>query len=115
MITGCHIIIYSTDPEADRGFFRDTLGFAHVDAGDGWLIFAVPPSEAAFHPAEQNNVHEFYFMCDDLAKQVDWLRSRNISCGDVVEAGWGIMTTLRLPGGGDIGLYQPRHPVAAGR
>jgi hypothetical protein len=112
MINGCHVVIYSIDPEADRAFFRDVLGFAAVDAGRGWLIFAIPPAEAAFHPSEENNVHEFFFMCDDVREQVAWLRERNVPCGEIVEQDWGVMTMIRLPGGGEIGLYQPKHPVA---
>ena len=109
MIHGAHIVIYTTDPEADRAFFRDTLGFPHVDAGHGWLIFALPTAEAAFHPAETNAGHEFYLMCDDLPAQIATLREKGVDCAEVVEARWGAITKIRLPGGGAIGLYQPRH------
>ena len=112
MIIGAHVIVYSKDPEADRAFFRDVLGFSSVDAGHGWLIFKLPPAEAAFHPAEANNRHEFYLMCDDLKAQISTLNKKGIRCSDVEEAGWGAMTKIRLPGGGELGLYEPRHPTA---
>lgn len=110
MIHGAHVVVYTTDPEADRAFFRDTLGFPSVDAGHGWLIFALPPAESAFHPAEENNRHELYLMCDDLQSEMAHLRAKGAHCGDVAEARWGSITKIRLPGGGEIGLYQPRHP-----
>jgi len=112
MITGAHIIIYSKDAEADRAFFRDVLKFPSVDAGHGWLIFALPPSEAAFHPAEKNDVHEVYFMCDDLKATMESLRAKKVKCGAVKEERWGTLTTIALPGGGKIGLYHPKHPTA---
>jgi catechol 2,3-dioxygenase-like lactoylglutathione lyase family enzyme len=109
MISGAHVIIYSDDPEADRSFFRDVLGFPFVDAGHGWLIFRLPPAEAAFHPAEGTSRHELYLMCDDLKAEIDTLREHGISCSDIVEARWGVLTKIRLPGGSEIGLYQPKH------
>src|SRR5579863_4194367 len=109
MISGAHVIVYSKDAEADRAFFRDILGFASVDAGHGWLIFALPPAEAAFHPAEQNNRHELYLMCDDLAAEIANLEAKGVQCAEVMEERWGSVTKIRLPGGGDIGLYQPKH------
>jgi catechol 2,3-dioxygenase-like lactoylglutathione lyase family enzyme len=112
MITGCHVIIYSKDAEADRAFFRDILSFPAVDAGHGWLIFRLPPGEAAFHPGEENNVHEFYFMCDDIEQEVAALRRRGVNCSDISLQPWGSLSQVGLPGGGEIGLYQPRHPVA---
>ncbi len=112
MISGAHVIVYSTDAEADRAFFRDILGFTSVDAGRGWLIFALPPSEAAFHPADENNRHELYFMCDDLHAEIESLAAQNVQCGEVEEARWGSITKITLPGGGSIGLYQPKHPTA---
>jgi len=112
MITGSHLVIYTRDAEADRAFFRDVLGFSSVDAGEGWLIFALPPSEAAFHPAQQNNRQELYLMCDDLEATMAKLAAHGVSCGDPIEAGWGVRTNIRLPGGGELGLYQPRHEVA---
>ena len=115
MITGAHVIVYSKDPEADRAFFRDTLNFSSVDAGHGWLIFALPPAEAAFHPAEDNGAHELYFMCDDLKATMESLKQKKVKCGPVREERWGSLTTIMLPGGGKIGLYQPKHPTAIGR
>lgn len=112
MIFGAHIILYSKDVEADRAFFRDILGFPSVDAGHDWLIFALPPAEAAIHPHDENDVRELYFMCDDLKAEIARLRERNVSYSEIQEARWGSMTTMQLPGGGKVGLYQPRHPVA---
>ena len=114
MITGAHVIIYSKDPEADRKFFRDILKFSAVDAGHGWLIFALPPAEAAFHPDEKNDRHELYFMCDDLKSTMESLQRNNVKLGAVKQERWGILTELTLPGGGRIGLYQPKHPTAIG-
>jgi len=115
MITGGHVVIYSKDSEADRAFFRDVLGFRAVDAGQGWLIFALPAAEAAFHPADANNRHELYLMCDDLKAEMTRLERKGVRFGAVSEEQWGIRTSLRLPGGGEIGFYQPRHPVTFGR
>lgn len=112
MITGVHAIIYSRNAEADRAFFRDVLGFPAVDAGDGWLIFAAPPSELACHPAESNGKHELYLMCDDVQAEIARLGEQGIACSAVSDQGWGLLCTLRLPGGGDLGLYQPRHVIA---
>ncbi len=109
MIEGVHVVIYSKDAAADRNFFRDTLGFAHVDAGDGWLIFALPPVEVAVHPADENDHHELFFMCKDLRAEMAALAKRQIEFSEVQEARWGLITKIRLPGGGRIGLYQPRH------
>ena len=113
MITGTHIVVYSRNADADRAFFRDVLGFQSVDAGHGWLIFALPPSEAAFHPSEEG-VHELYFMCDDLRAEMASLARKGVECSAVQEARWGAITKMRLPGGGDVGLYQPKHPTALG-
>ena len=115
MITGAHVIVYSKDPEADRAFFRDVLKFSSVDAGHGWLIFALPPAEAAFHPSEKNDLHELYFMCHDLKATMELLKAKKVKCGPVKEERWGSLTTISLPGGGKIGLYQPKHPTAIGR
>jgi catechol 2,3-dioxygenase-like lactoylglutathione lyase family enzyme len=114
VITGLHAVVYTRDAEADRAFFRDVLGLASVDAGGGWLIFAAPPAEVAFHPAESNGRHELYLMCDDVEAEVARLDALGVACGPVSDQGWGLLTTLRLPGGGDLGLYQPRHPTAHG-
>jgi catechol 2,3-dioxygenase-like lactoylglutathione lyase family enzyme len=112
VISGAHVIVYSTDTEADRAFFRDVLGFKSVDAGHGWLIFALPPAEAAFHPSGENGAHELYFMCDDLAAEMASLAEKNVKCAEVHDARWGSITKIQLPGGGEIGLYQPKHPTA---
>ena len=114
MISGAHIIVYSKDAEADRAFFHDVLGFKSVDAGHGWLIFALPPAEAAFHPSGENGVHELYFMCDDLKAEIDSLAEKKVRCSEVVEERWGSITRIQLPGGGKVGLYQPKHPTALG-
>jgi catechol 2,3-dioxygenase-like lactoylglutathione lyase family enzyme len=108
------MIVYSKDAEADRAFFRDVLGFASVDAGHGWLIFAMPPAEAAFHPSDANDVHELYFMCEDLKAEMAALAEKGVRCSDVQEARWGSITKIQLPGGGKVGLYQPKHPTAIG-
>lgn len=110
MINGTHIVVYSKDAEADRNFFRDVLGFSSVDAGHGWLIFALPKAESAFHPAQSNDRHELYFMCDDLKTETEALRTKGVECSEVAEERWGSITKIRLPGGGSIGLYQPKHP-----
>jgi catechol 2,3-dioxygenase-like lactoylglutathione lyase family enzyme len=112
MIFGAHIIVYSRDAAADRAFLHDVLGFASVDAGHGWLIFALPPAEVAVHPAEENDRHELYFMCSDLRAQIAALAQKAVRCSDLQEARWGSMVKIRLPGGGEVGLYQPRHPTA---
>jgi catechol 2,3-dioxygenase-like lactoylglutathione lyase family enzyme len=111
MISGAHVIIYSKNAEADRAFFRDLLEFKSVDAGHGWLIFALPPAEAAFHPSADEG-HELFLMCDDLTAQMAALKSKGIHCSKVEEARWGSITKMRLPGGGSVGLYQPKHPTA---
>jgi catechol 2,3-dioxygenase-like lactoylglutathione lyase family enzyme len=109
VINGAHVIIYSKDAEADRAFFKDVLGFRSVDVGGGWLIFALPPAEVACHPAEENNQHEMFLMCEDLKATVAVLDAKGIQCTDVQELPWGILTKIRLPGGGELGLYQPKH------
>jgi catechol 2,3-dioxygenase-like lactoylglutathione lyase family enzyme len=115
MINGAHVIVYSKDPEADRAFFRDVLKFPAVDAGHGWLIFALPAAEAAFHPAEKNGLHELYLMCDNLKATMELLKEQQVKCGAVKQERWGSLTTITLPGGGNLGLYQPKHPTAIGR
>ena len=110
MIFGAHVIVYSKDPTADRAFFRDVLGLSSVDAGDDWLIFALPRAEMALHPAEDNAGHELYFMSDDLNADVTALAAKNVRCSEVEEARWGSVTKIQLPGGGEIRLYQPKHP-----
>ena len=113
MFSGAHVIVHSKDAEADRAFFRDVLGFKSVDAGHGWLIFALPPAEAAFHPSE-DGVHELYFMCDDLKAEMASLTMKDVKCSKIEEARWGSVTKMRLPSGGEVGLYQPKHPTALG-
>jgi catechol 2,3-dioxygenase-like lactoylglutathione lyase family enzyme len=113
MISGAHIVVYSKHAEADRVFFRDVLGFKSVNAGHGWLIFALPPAEAAIHPSEEQN-HELYFMCDDLKAEMASLARKGVECSKIKEARWGSITKMALPGGGNVGLYQPKHPTALG-
>ena len=116
MIIGAHSIIYSTKPDADRAFLRDVLKLTNVDVGEGWLIFGLPPAEVAIHPSGKNDVHEFYLMCDDVEALVAEMKKSNIVCGPVWNQGWGLLTHLTLPGGGRLGVYQPRHarPKAMG-
>jgi hypothetical protein len=117
MIIGAHSIVYSMKPEKDRAFLRDVLGFPSVDVGEGWLIFGLPPSEVAVHPSTENDIHEFYLMCDDVTAFVADMAKRNVSCGPLQNLGWGLLTQVTLPGGGKLGVYQPRHarpkPMAA--
>jgi hypothetical protein len=117
MINGAHSIIYSTNPEADRAFLRDVLKLPHVDVGDGWLIFGLPPAEVAVHPADENDVHELYLMCDDVGAFVAAVKQHGLRCDAVQNQGWGLLTRLTLPGGGKLGVYQPRHarPKPAGK
>jgi catechol 2,3-dioxygenase-like lactoylglutathione lyase family enzyme len=120
LINGAHVVIYSKDAEADRAFFRDVLQFPSVDAGHGWLIFAMPPLEAAFHDSEKRDFekhdsdkkdqHELFLMCDDLSATLQDLKSKHVPVSDVSEQRWGKLASLALPGGGKIGIYQPRHP-----
>src|SRR5215468_4331351 len=108
MTTGVHLIIYSKNAEADKAFFHDVLKLAHVDVGHGWLIFGLPPSEIAVHPGE-NNKQELYLMCDDINAFVAETAKHGIACGAVQNQGWGMLSQLTLPGGGTLGVYQPRH------
>jgi catechol 2,3-dioxygenase-like lactoylglutathione lyase family enzyme len=110
MINGAHVVLYSEDAEADRAFFRDVLGFPSVDAGRGWLIFALPTAEAAIHPADKNDRPEFFLMCDDLKAEIATLQAKGVQCSEPIQARWGTITNIKLPGGGQIGLYQPKHP-----
>jgi catechol 2,3-dioxygenase-like lactoylglutathione lyase family enzyme len=109
MITGAHIIIYSTDPEKDREFFRDILKFPFIDIGDGWLIFRLPQSEAAIHPSEENNPDEFYLMCDDINELSSRMKELNVKSGEIEEHAWGRLIKVKLPGGGDLKIYQSLH------
>jgi hypothetical protein len=119
MLIGAHSIIYSRKPEADRALLRDVLKLPGVDAGEGWLIFGLPPSEVAVHPSEENDVHEFYLMCDDIHAFVAAMAKERVVCGEVMNRGWGLLTEVFLPGGGKLGVYQPRHarpkPMRAAR
>jgi hypothetical protein len=110
MISGVHAILYSKDAERLRTFFRDVLEFPAVDAGHGWLIFALPPGEMGVHPTEDDPKHELYLMSDDVEATIAALAEKGVVCSPVVDAGWGLLTTVTLPDGGSIGLYQPRHP-----
>ena len=112
MITGVHAILASTDAEATRAFLRDTLELDSVDAGGGWLIFALPPAEVAAHPAETGGVHSLYLMCDDLAATVAELEAKGVEVTrPVSDEGWGLLTAIAVPGAGELGLYEPRHPL----
>ena len=117
MIIGAHSILYSMSPEADRAFLRDILKLPSVDVGGGWLIFGLPPAEVAVHPSHKNDVQEFYLMCDDVEAFIASMQKANVTCGPVQNQGWGLLTQVRLPGGGHLGVYQPRHgrpkPVVA--
>jgi hypothetical protein len=124
MITGAHFLLYSKHPDADRAFFRDVLNFRSIDLGENWLIFALPSSELAVHPGDGEFVQRhaehallgvvLYLMCDDLPAMIRSLEARQVACSAVMKAEWGIATTIRLPSGGEIGLYQPTHPTALG-
>jgi hypothetical protein len=109
MIIGAHAIIYSTRPEADRAFLRDVLRFPHVDVGEGWLIFGLPPAEVAVHPSGTNGVHELYLMCDDVEALISTMKQAGIECAPAQSLGWGLRTHVTLPGGGKLGIYAPRH------
>jgi len=127
MIIGAHVLLYSEKPEADRAFFRDVLGFRAIDAGGGWLIFALPPAEVALHPVDQPKKGskrkvargdggllgaQLYLMCEDLKALMQSLKAKKVKCSPVDEVRWGLKTTIRLPSGGELGLYQPKHPTA---
>jgi catechol 2,3-dioxygenase-like lactoylglutathione lyase family enzyme len=109
LINGAHVVIYSKDAAADRAFFRDVLKLPSVDAGHGWLIFEMPPLEAAFHDLEKNDRHELFLMCDDIAATLKELKSKNVTVSDVKEERWGKLATFTLPGGGKIRVYEPKH------
>ena len=112
MITGVHAIIYSKQADAVRAFFRDTLGRPSVDAGHGWLIFALPPAELGIHPTDGEETHELYLMCDDLETTLAELAAKGVSAGEISDQGWGRVTTIMMANGIPLGLYQPRHPTA---
>ena len=110
MIAGAHAILYSRDAERDRAFLRDVLGLPNVDAGDGWLIFGLPPSEVAVHPTDGEDRHELYFLTNDVAAFAAAMAARGIACTTPRDMGWGVLAQVTLPGGGIVGVYQPRHP-----
>jgi len=120
-IIGAHCLLYTTEPEALRAVLRDVFGFAHVDAGEGWLIFALPPAELGVHPAEgptyeSGSRHQLSLMCDDVQATARELRAKGVRVlGEPEDEGWGISVMLALPGGVEVMLYEPRHPVAIGR
>ena len=123
MFTGAHVLLYSKDPDADRAFFRDVLEFPAVDAGHGWLIFALPPAEVALHPVDDTAAvasgdralaGDLYLMCDDVQAVIASLAAKQVACTPVARERWGIRTSIRLPSGGTLGLYQPAHPTAFG-
>jgi glyoxalase/bleomycin resistance protein/dioxygenase superfamily protein len=126
MVSGAHVVLYSSDPEADRVFFRDVLGFRFVDDGGGWLIFALPPSEVAVHPLSENGpapvmdtghkllAATLHLMCEDLPSLMKSLKTKNVGCTEPSKQPWGTSTTVRLPSGGSIGLYQPTHKTPLG-
>ena len=125
MIFATHLLLYSRDPEADRAFFRDVLAFPYVDAGEGWLIFALPPAELGVHPAEENLTQAqaeqnlatgtLYLMCDKLGQTLEELAAKGVAHTEIHEAEWGVATSIRLPGGANLGIYEPRHAVAVER
>jgi predicted enzyme related to lactoylglutathione lyase len=112
MINAVHSILYAHDADAARAFFSDVLELESVDAGGGWLIFALPPAELAVHPAEQGGRHELYLMTDDLAATLAKLRDRGVTVtSEPSEQSWGLVAAIEVPGAGPLGLYEPRHPV----
>jgi predicted enzyme related to lactoylglutathione lyase len=111
MITGIHAIVFNGDAEATRAFFRDALGFPFVDAGGGWLIFALPPAEIAAHPTDEEPHHELYLMCDDVRREAQELEAKGVGLTrPISEESFGLVTAIALPGGAELGLYQPAHP-----
>ncbi len=108
MITGAHTIIYSRNADADRAFLKDVLGFPHVDVGHGWLIFGLPPAEIAIHPAGEDS-HELYLMTDDVAALIDRMTALGLACEPVSTQPWGLLTSIAMPGGSKLGIYEPRH------
>jgi catechol 2,3-dioxygenase-like lactoylglutathione lyase family enzyme len=113
MITGAHVILFTPEADALRAVFRDTLGWKHADAGDGWLIFTLPPAELAAHPSDGSTEHRLYFTCDDLSTTIAELRAKGIEIrGEPEDRGWGIATTMVLPGDVEVTLYEPHHPLA---
>jgi predicted enzyme related to lactoylglutathione lyase len=115
MITGAHAIVFTPEVEGVRAFFRDVLGFPSVDAGGGWLIFALPSAEIAAHPSEEGQRHELYLMCDNIETTVEELKGKGVEfTRPVSDEGWGLLTTFAIPGGDELALYEPRHPTPSG-
>ena len=114
LINGAHSIIYSSNAEADRALLGDVLGLPNVDVGQGWLIFALPPAEVAVHPSDKNDVHELYLMTDDIRAFVADMKKRDVVCSEPNDQSWGILSKMTLPGGGKLGVYQPRHARPTG-
>jgi catechol 2,3-dioxygenase-like lactoylglutathione lyase family enzyme len=115
VITGVHAVVFTKEAERLRAFFRDVLGFSSVDAGGGWLIFALPPAELAAHPSDEEGRHELYLMCDDVEATVEELSAKGVEfTGPVSDEGFGLLTAMRLPGRGELGLYQPKHASPLG-
>jgi catechol 2,3-dioxygenase-like lactoylglutathione lyase family enzyme len=113
-IIGAHAMMFTKDADSDRAFLRDVIGLKAVDAGEGWLIFALPPSEMGVHPHEQNDVYHLYFMTDDVEAEIAGLRAKGVACDDIADRGWGLISAVSMPSGGKLALYQPRHPLAHG-
>lgn len=113
LIDGAHVVVYSTDADADRAFLRDVLGLKGVDVGGGWLTFALPPTEVAVHPFERNDAHELFFLCADIKTFLAEMKKRTVACTPLQTERWGYLTKMTLPGGGTIGVYEPRHERAA--
>ena len=110
MIDGIHVILYSKKADADRAFLRDVIGFPSVDAGEGWLVFGLPPGELGVHPGEKNDVHELYLTCPDVAAVVKKLAAKKFKCAPPMDLDWGILTHVTMPSGAKLGIYQPKHP-----
>ena len=109
MLIGAHSVIFSKNPEADRTFLRDVLALPTIEVNDGWLIFGLPPAEVAIHPSNRNDIHQFFFMCDDIEQFVSEMRQHGVNCDPISDEDWGLLTHFTLPGGGKLGIYQPLH------
>ena len=111
MINGMHAVVFSPEAEKVRDFFTDVIGLSSVDAGGGWLIFALPPAELAVHPGDGESRHQLYLMCDDIGATLDGLRARGVEIAqEVSDQRWGLVAAIRLPDGTEFPIYQPRHP-----